>query len=105
MTALRGAATQFSAQVSIVKKNHEMDMALINMVDQVARSAPPPKACWKAACILWPRSPGVWATYVSGPSQAVIWQQEKTDRAVAAVTFRSEIARNFFTISGNSSGP
>ena len=27
------------------------------------------------------------------------------DRAVAAVTFRSEIARNFFTISGNSSGP
>jgi hypothetical protein len=42
MVALRGAATQFSAQVSIVKKNQEMDMALINMVDQVARSAPPP---------------------------------------------------------------
>ena len=42
MTALRGAATQFSAQVSIVKKNHEMDMALIGMVDQVARSDPPP---------------------------------------------------------------
>jgi hypothetical protein len=38
-----------------------------------------------------------------GPSQAVMWPQEKTDRAVAAVTFRSEIARNFFTISGNSS--
>ena len=40
-----------------------------------------------------------------GPSQAVIWQQEKTDRAVAAVTFRSEIARNLFTIGGNSPGP
>jgi len=38
-----------------------------------------------------------------GPSQAVMWPQEKTDRAVAAVTFRSEIARNFSTISGNSS--
>lgn len=42
MTALRGAATQVSAQVSIVKKNHEMDMTLINSVDQVVRSAPPP---------------------------------------------------------------
>ena len=40
-----------------------------------------------------------------GPSQAVIWQQETTDRAVAAVTFRSEIARNLFTIGGNSAGP
>jgi hypothetical protein len=42
MVALRGASTQFSAQIAIVKKNHEMDMALINMVDQVARAAPPP---------------------------------------------------------------
>ena len=42
MTALRGASTQYSAQIAIVKKNHEMDMALITMVDQVARSAPPP---------------------------------------------------------------
>jgi hypothetical protein len=48
---------------------------------------------------------GTTLTRGQGPSQAVIWQQEKTDRAVAAVTFRSEIARNFFTISGNSSGP
>ena len=48
---------------------------------------------------------GTTLTRGRGPSQAVIWQQEKTDRAVAAVTFRSEIARNLFTISGNSSGP
>ncbi len=42
MVALQSTRTQFSAQVAIVKKNHEMDMALINMVDQVARAAPPP---------------------------------------------------------------
>jgi len=48
---------------------------------------------------------GTTLTRGQGPSQALIWQQEKTDRAVAAVTFRSEIARNLFTISGNSSGP
>lgn len=42
MTALQGARTQFSAQIAMVKKNHEMDMALIQMVDQVARAAPPP---------------------------------------------------------------
>jgi hypothetical protein len=42
MVALQGARTQFSAQIAIVKKNHEMEMALVNMVDQVARSAPPP---------------------------------------------------------------
>ena len=38
----RSAATQFSAQVAVVRKNHEMDMALIQMVDEVARAAPPP---------------------------------------------------------------
>lgn len=42
MTALQGARTQFSAQIAMVRKNHEMDMALIQMVDQVARAAPPP---------------------------------------------------------------
>ena len=42
MTALQGARTLFSAQIAIVKKNHEMEMALVNMVDQVARAAPPP---------------------------------------------------------------
>ena len=48
---------------------------------------------------------GTTLTRGRGPSQAVIWQQEKTDRAVAAVSFRSEIARNLFTIGGNSPGP
>jgi hypothetical protein len=42
MTALRGAATQYSAQIAVVKKNQEMEMELVQMVDQVARSAPSP---------------------------------------------------------------
>jgi hypothetical protein len=46
---------------------------------------------------------GTTLTRGRAPSQAVIWPQEKTDRAVDAVTFDSEIARNFS--SGNSSAP
>jgi hypothetical protein len=42
LVAARSAQTQQSAMIAIVKKNHEMDMALANMIDQVARSAPPP---------------------------------------------------------------
>jgi hypothetical protein len=42
LMAARTAATQQSAALTIVKKNHEMEQALIQMVDQVARSAPPP---------------------------------------------------------------
>lgn len=42
MVTLQGARTQFSAQVAIVKKNHEMDMAAIAMADSTARPAPPP---------------------------------------------------------------
>lgn len=42
LTMARLAATQHSAQIAIVKKNHEMEMALIQMLDQVARAAPPP---------------------------------------------------------------
>jgi FecR protein len=38
---------------------------------------------------------GTTLTRGEGPSEAVIWQQEKTDRAVDAITFDSEIARNF----------
>jgi hypothetical protein len=48
---------------------------------------------------------GTTLTRGRGPSQAVIWPQEKTDRAVDAVTFESEIARNFIPNSGNSSAP
>lgn len=42
LVAAQSSKTQFSAQIAIVKKNQEMEMALVEMVDQVARSAPPP---------------------------------------------------------------
>ncbi len=42
LIAAQSSQTRFSAQVAIVKKNHEMEMALVQMVDEVARSAPPP---------------------------------------------------------------
>jgi hypothetical protein len=48
---------------------------------------------------------GTTLTRGRGPSQAVIWPQEKTDRAVDTVTFDSEIARNLLPNSGNSSAP
>ena len=48
---------------------------------------------------------GTTLTRGQGPSQAAIWPQEKTDRAVDAVTFDSEIARNFNPNSGNRSAP
>lgn len=41
LVAAQSSRTQFSAQIAIVKQNHEMEMAAVNMVDQVARSAPP----------------------------------------------------------------
>jgi len=37
---------------------------------------------------------GTTLTRGKGPTEAVIWQQEKTDRAVDAITFDSEIAQN-----------
>jgi hypothetical protein len=40
--AARGAATQQAVAIAIIKQNHEMQQALIQMVDEVARSAPPP---------------------------------------------------------------
>jgi hypothetical protein len=42
LIAAQTSQPRFSAQVAIVKKNHEMEMALVQMVDEVARSAPPP---------------------------------------------------------------
>jgi hypothetical protein len=44
LIAARTAATQQSAALAIVKKSHEMDMALVQMVDETARAAaaPPP---------------------------------------------------------------
>lgn len=38
----RAASTQQSVALAVVKKQHEMQMALVQMVDEVARAAPPP---------------------------------------------------------------
>lgn len=42
LIAAQSSKTQFSAQIAVVKKNHEMEMAVVNIVDQAVRSAPPP---------------------------------------------------------------
>jgi hypothetical protein len=42
LLAMRMGATQQAASMAILKKNHEMEMALVNMVAEVARSAPAP---------------------------------------------------------------
>lgn len=42
LAVARTAATQQSMQLAMVKKAHEMQMALAQMVAEVARSAPPP---------------------------------------------------------------
>lgn len=40
--AARSAGTLNGVQLAVLKKNHEMDMQLVNMVDQQVRSAPAP---------------------------------------------------------------
>jgi len=40
--AARQSATLELAQLKLIKKQHEMDKTLIDMIDAVARSAPPP---------------------------------------------------------------
>ena len=42
LLAMRMAGTQQGAQMAIIKKNHEMEMSLVNMVAEVAKSAPAP---------------------------------------------------------------
>ena len=42
LIAMRTAGTQQAAQIAIIKKNHEMEMGLVNMIAEVARSAPAP---------------------------------------------------------------
>ncbi len=42
MAMMMTGKTQGLAQIAIVKKQHEMDMAFVQMIDQVARAAPPP---------------------------------------------------------------
>lgn len=41
--AAKQAATQHTAQLKILKQQHDMQMSLINMIDKVARSAPAPE--------------------------------------------------------------
>lgn len=40
--AARTAGTQNAISLAVLKKNHEMEMQLVNMVDQLVRSAPAP---------------------------------------------------------------
>ena len=40
--ALRAAQTQQLVQIAVVKKAHEMEMSVVNMLDQAVRSAPAP---------------------------------------------------------------
>jgi hypothetical protein len=42
LLAARSATTQHAVSIAVLKKSHEMEMSLIQMVDQVARAAPPP---------------------------------------------------------------
>ncbi|MDC9826454.1 hypothetical protein PRN20_22180 [Devosia sp. ZB163] len=42
LLAARTAGTHHAISIAVLKKSHEMEMSLIQMVDQVARSAPPP---------------------------------------------------------------
>jgi hypothetical protein len=42
MVNLLAARTQGRIDIAVLKKSHEMQMDLINMLSEVARSAPPP---------------------------------------------------------------
>ena len=42
LLAARSTGTQQSIAIAVLKKQHEMDMSLIQMVDQTARAVPPP---------------------------------------------------------------
>jgi hypothetical protein len=42
LMAMRMGAAQQSASMAIMKKNHEMEMSLVNMVAEIAKSAPAP---------------------------------------------------------------
>jgi hypothetical protein len=41
--AMRAQQTQQLVQIALMKKSHEMEMGLINMLDQATRSAPAPQ--------------------------------------------------------------
>jgi hypothetical protein len=39
--AARTASTQNTIQLAVLKKSHEMEMSLVQMIDQQVRAAPP----------------------------------------------------------------
>jgi hypothetical protein len=41
LVAARAAATQHAIAIAVVKKSHEMEMALVQMLDDAARASPP----------------------------------------------------------------
>jgi hypothetical protein len=43
LLAMRLAGTQQTAQFAILKKSHEMEMALLDSLAEIARSAPAPE--------------------------------------------------------------
>ena len=42
LLALRSMTTEHAVGIAVLKKQHEVDMSLIQMLDQAARAAPPP---------------------------------------------------------------
>ena len=42
MVNMKATQAQSLVQFAVIKKSHEMQMDLINMLSEVARSAPPP---------------------------------------------------------------
>ena len=42
MVSLSAEQTRTSANIAVIRKRHEMDMALINMIDEVTSKAPAP---------------------------------------------------------------
>jgi hypothetical protein len=41
--AMRAQQTQQLVQIAVMKKSHEMEMSMVNMLDQAVRSAPAPQ--------------------------------------------------------------
>ena len=42
LAVARASSVQTTIATAMVKKGHEMDMALVQMIDQAVRAAPPP---------------------------------------------------------------
>jgi hypothetical protein len=42
LLAIQQSGTRELAQVAVMRKQHEMDMAVVDMIDEVTSKAPPP---------------------------------------------------------------